>query len=239
MKTSTVLFAFCSLAGIEKAIAAPVGELLTRATGTGNDDCDPIQGTLNIRGEDALTYDADCWAMLCGGKDPVMQKIASSYADKHRQVAAGSAASKQPFKNPSSNGIKALPPTTAWGLNQDWDSAEEFPFASTVRGGQGALLFPVNKKSQDEQKISLSAFYSSNRIKGYDPAKKGQAGAEDGTWFTIKKFTGPVGPYCKAYNDDDISVCHKKTADSRWDYDPAEYAYTYDHASKTFKHQGK
>jgi len=143
------------------------------------------------------------------------QKIASSYADKHRQVAAGSAASKQPFKNPSSNGIKALPPTTAWGLNQDWDSAEEFPFASTVKGGQGyvqlrsttfdlarlanvmdhysALLFPANKKSQDEQKISLSAFYSSNKIKGYDPAKKGQAGAEDGTWFTIKKFTGPVG----------------------------------------------
>jgi len=72
MKTSTVLFALCSLVGIEQAIAAPASELQTRATGTGNDDCDPIQGTLNIRGEDALTYDADCWAMLCGGKDPVM-----------------------------------------------------------------------------------------------------------------------------------------------------------------------
>lgn len=61
-----------SIAGFEQAFAAPVSELQTRATGTRNSDCDPIEATLNVRGEDALTFDADCWAMLCGGKDPIM-----------------------------------------------------------------------------------------------------------------------------------------------------------------------
>ncbi|ODM18211.1 hypothetical protein SI65_06082 [Aspergillus cristatus] len=240
MKTSTVLLALFSVAGFKQTIAALVSELQTQATGTGNSDCDPIEATLNVCGEDALTFDADCWAMLCGGKDPIMQKIAAKLSNKNHYVGTGSAASKQPFKNPSSHGIKALPPTTTWGLNQDWNSAEEFPFASTVGGGQGAYLFPVNKKSQDEQATTLSTFYSSNRIKGFNPADKGKAGAEDGTWFTIKKFAGAqLGPYCKAYNDDDISVCHKNTADPRWGYDPGEYAYVYDHTSGTFKYKGK
>lgn len=53
-----------------------------------------------------------------------------------------------------------------------------------------AYLFPANKKSQDEQATTLSTFYSSNRIKGFNPADKGKAGAGDGTWFNIKEFKG-------------------------------------------------
>lgn len=72
MKTSTVLLALFSVASLEQTIAAPVSELQIQATGTENSDCDLIEATLNVRGEDALTFDADCWAMLCGGKDPIM-----------------------------------------------------------------------------------------------------------------------------------------------------------------------
>lgn len=110
----------------------------------------------------------------------------------------GSAAGKQPFINPAKYGIKKLPGPTPWGLNQAWDSAEEFPFASTVEGGKGyaqsispafdelsrfanamvhysAYLIPVNLNSQESQKTTLSSFYSrkENGIKQFDLAKKG------------------------------------------------------------------
>lgn len=72
MKTSTILLALFSNAGFEQAIATLVSKLQTWATGTGNSNCDLIEAMLNICGEDALTFNADCWAMLCGGKDQVM-----------------------------------------------------------------------------------------------------------------------------------------------------------------------
>lgn len=72
MKTSTILLALFSIAGFEQAIATLVSKLQTWATGTGNSNCDLIEAMLNICGEDALTFNADCWAMLCGGKDQVM-----------------------------------------------------------------------------------------------------------------------------------------------------------------------
>ncbi|GKZ51907.1 hypothetical protein AbraIFM66951_008158, partial [Aspergillus brasiliensis] len=59
----------------------------------------PIRAEIDIRGEDALTYDVDCWAMLCKGKPAVKQKVSQGTADKHRQVKIGSAAKKQPFAN--------------------------------------------------------------------------------------------------------------------------------------------
>lgn len=61
-------------------------------------------------------------------------------ANTRRQVGAGSAANKQPFKDPTSHGMKASPPTNGWGDNKGWVSAEEFPFASTMKGGPGYVV---------------------------------------------------------------------------------------------------
>lgn len=74
----------------------------------------------------------------------------------------------------------------------NWDSLHLMSWAgfANIMVHYSAYLFPANKKSQNEQATALSTFYSSNRIKGFNPADKGKAGAEDGTWFTIKEFAG-------------------------------------------------
>ncbi|OJJ70091.1 hypothetical protein ASPBRDRAFT_76683 [Aspergillus brasiliensis CBS 101740] len=199
-------------------------------------------GDFEIRGEDALTYDVDCWAMLCKGKPAVMQKVSQGTADKHRQVKIGSAAKKQPFANRAKYGIKTSPPTSAWADHQPWRSAEEFPFASTADGGKSAILVGVTEKSQEEQKTSLHTFYHTNRIRAYNETSK----SSERSWFEITGFkaragtAASVGPYCKAFNAKDRNVCSASTkAVGDWGFDVAEYAYVDNHQKKKFEYVGK
>ncbi|RAL02364.1 uncharacterized protein BO80DRAFT_472376 [Aspergillus ibericus CBS 121593] len=244
---STLLTTLISLSTLPQTLAFPTTTDLTTLTprsNPGDSRSNPIKGQIEIRGSDALTYDVDCWAMLCKGKSPVMQKVDTDAADKNRQVDSGSAANKQPFKDPSKYGIKALPATNAWGNNKGWVSAEEFPFASTMEGGRDAILVGVTLDAQNEQKTSLRSFYQTNKIKSYDAKTK----KSDGTWFEITGFkvkagkTASIGPYCKAFNDNKKKgdLCKSTTnVAGDWGFDVAQYAYVYNHSTKKFDYVGK
>ncbi|PWY65685.1 hypothetical protein BO94DRAFT_614214 [Aspergillus sclerotioniger CBS 115572] len=246
MRTAIVLLtALLWAPGFYQVLAFPTGTakpLEARST-VGNTKSNPIQAEIEIRGEDALTYDVDCWAMLCKGKPAIMQKTDTKAADKHRQVKNGSAAKKQPFVHRAKYGIKSSPPTSTWANNQGWVSAEEFPFASTVDGGAGAILVGVTLNSQEEQKNSLHSFYSKNKIQSYNATAKGS----DRSWFEITGFkvtpgkTAIIGPYCKAFNAKDKgNLCSASTkVVGDWGFDVAEYAYVYNHQTKTFDYVGK
>ncbi|PYH71016.1 uncharacterized protein BO88DRAFT_423818 [Aspergillus vadensis CBS 113365] len=202
----------------------------------------PIRADIEIRGEDALTYDVDCWAILCKVKPAVMQKLSQKTADRNRQVKIGSAAKKQPFANRAKYGIKASPATSALADHQPWGSAEEFPLASTADGGKNAILVGVTEISQKEQKSSLHAFYHANKIRAYNETSKSSVRS----WFEITGFktragtTASVGPYCKAFNAKDMNVCSAGTkVIGNWRFDVAEYAYIYNHQKKKFEYVGK
>ncbi|PWY65663.1 hypothetical protein BO94DRAFT_529048 [Aspergillus sclerotioniger CBS 115572] len=226
-----------------RALPTPDGTSLEPRSNPGSSQSNPIKAQIEIRGEDALTYDVDCWAMLCKGKPTVMKKVDKNTAKKNRQVKNGSAADKQPFEHRAKYGIKASPPTSIWANHEGWTSAEEFPFASTASGGIGAILVGVTRKSQEEQKLSLRNFYQKNKIEPYDPTKS----PGDTSWFEITGFkvrpgkTATVGPYCKAFNAKDKgNLCSASTkVVGDWGFDVAEYAYVYNHQTKKFDYVGK
>ncbi|PWY88908.1 hypothetical protein BO94DRAFT_595290 [Aspergillus sclerotioniger CBS 115572] len=246
MKLSfAISFALLPILGVQNAAAIPAVDsvsLKVRST-PGDSRGNPIRGEIEIRGEDALTYDVDCWAMLCKGMPTTMQKIGKKPANVNRQVMKGSAANKQPFKDPGKYGMKPSPPTNLWGGHKGWVSAEEFPFASTRDGGKSAILVGVTVNSQQEQKWSLRQFYQKNKIQSYNRQTKKQ----DGTWFQITGFrarpgtTAKVGPYCRAFNTKKPgNVCSAGTkVIGDWGFDVAEYAYVYNHSTKKFDYVGK
>ncbi|GKZ96487.1 hypothetical protein AnigIFM59636_010739 [Aspergillus niger] len=245
--SSTLLPILTILLSIPNTLAHPTTDDLSLSfqprSNPGDSKSNPIKGEIEIRGEDALTYDVDCWAMLCKGKSAVMQKVDTDAADVNRQVEAGSAANKQPFKDPTKYGMKASPATNSWGNNKGWVSAEEFPFASTKEGGKDAILVGVTINSQDEQKRSLRSFYQKNKVKSYDSKNK----KSNGSWFEITGFkvksgkNAKVGPYCQAFTDKKPgNVCNANTkVTGAWGFDVAEYAYVYNHSTKKFDYVGK
>ncbi|RAK91667.1 hypothetical protein BO79DRAFT_279903 [Aspergillus costaricaensis CBS 115574] len=228
--SSTLLPIFTILLSLPNTLAHPTTDDLSLQlhprSNPGDSKSNPIRAEIEIRGEDALTYDVDCWAMLCKGKSAVMQKVDTDAADVNRQY-----------------GMKASPATNAWGDHKGWVSAEEFPFASTKEGGKDAILVGVTINSQDEQKRSLRSFYQKNKVKSYD-AKNNMS---DGSWFEITGFkvksgkSAKVGPYCQAFTDKKTgNVCSASTkVIGDWGFDVAEYAYVYNHSTKKFDYVGK
>ncbi|KAI9869592.1 MAG: hypothetical protein M1830_005319 [Pleopsidium flavum] len=78
-----------------------------------------------------------CWHTFCGNNDIGILHWDSDHADEHRKA---SGVDQRPCKN------KDLP----YGDDIN-DSAEEFPFASTAEGGEGASLRCISKKEQRRQ----------------------------------------------------------------------------------------
>ncbi|CAK43696.1 uncharacterized protein An01g05270 [Aspergillus niger] len=197
----------------------------------------PTQATVNPTPSKARSKSAAKMPSL------TTQKVDADAADVNRQVEAGSAANKQPFKDPTKYGMKASPATNSWGNNKGWVSAEEFPFASTKEGGKDAILVGVTINSQDEQKRSLRSFYQKNKVKSYDSKNK----KSNGSWFEITGFkvksgkNAKVGPYCQAFTDKKPgNVCNANTkVTGAWGFDVAEYAYVYNHSTKKFDYVGK
>lgn len=86
MKVPQILAAFLLTVGSQHALAAPVNDkevrdLETRSTSTGNNAAggntasDPIEVEINVSYDSAVTFDADCWAMLCKGKPHVLYVV--------------------------------------------------------------------------------------------------------------------------------------------------------------------
>ncbi|GAQ45747.1 hypothetical protein AtubIFM55763_004860 [Aspergillus tubingensis] len=241
---SIVIAALLCASGFYHAFALPTtnSSVLEPRSKIGDTKSNPIRAEIEIRGEDSLTYDVDCWDMLCKGKPTVMQKVNQNTARKHRQIKTGSGAKNQPFANRVKYGIKASPATSAWAAHRKWSSAEEFPFASTADGGKNAILVGVTENSQEEQKTSLRTFYHSNRIWAYNETTN----SSERSWFEITGFktragtTAKIGPYCKAFNARDSKVCSASTkVVGAWGFDVAEYAYVYNHQKKKFEYVGK
>ncbi|PWY75770.1 hypothetical protein BO83DRAFT_387783 [Aspergillus eucalypticola CBS 122712] len=224
--------ALLCVSGFHHVIALPVTDssVLQPRSNIGDTKNNPIRAEVEIRGEDALSYDVDCWAMLCNGKPAVMQKVSQRTADKNRQVKFGSAAKKQPFANRAKYGIQASPATSAWADHQPWKSAEEFTFASTADGGKNAILVGVTDNSQEEQKHPLHTLYHANQTRAYNETSKSSVRS----WFEITR------PYCKAYNAKDMKVCSASTkVIGNWEFDVAEYAHIYNHLKKKFEYVGR
>ncbi|GAB1195586.1 hypothetical protein APSETT444_004847 [Aspergillus pseudonomiae] len=243
--------------GTQHALAVPVNPEsevarsvdVSLKSGSGDTKSDPIKADLEVKGQSALPFDVDCWAILCKGAPNVLppdvarlnnigriprQRVNEKTKNSNRDR---SGANKGPFKDPTKWGIKALPPKTPAWSTQDFKSPEEYAFASSLQGGTNAILAPVNLAAQNSQGGVLNGFYSANKVVQFDPSKPKET---KGTWFQITKFTGAVGPYCKALGSNDKSVCDKtKDIAGSWGYDPAKWAYQYDEKNNKFNYVGK
>ncbi|PYH67966.1 uncharacterized protein BO88DRAFT_454859 [Aspergillus vadensis CBS 113365] len=211
--TLVLLIIILCTAGSHQALAFPTknSTFLEPRFTPGSSQSNPIKAELEIRGEDALTYDVDCWAMICKGKardNLYLRKVNESTAKKNRQVKDGSAADKQPFEHRSKYGIKASPPTSSWANHRGWISAEESPFASTASGGK--------RSSTDTSWYEIMGFK------------------------IMSGKTAKVGPYCTAFNSKDKNACDAGIqVVGDWGFDVAKYAYTYNHRTKKFDYVGK
>ncbi|KAE8138700.1 hypothetical protein BDV38DRAFT_281997 [Aspergillus pseudotamarii] len=232
------LYAFSA----QHALAVPVNpelgatgvENIALKTGSGDSPSDPIKADLEVKGQSALPFDVDCWAILCKGAPNVLQRVNEKTKNGNRDR---SGANKGPFKDPQKWGIKALPPKNPSWSAQDFKSPEEYAFASSLQGGTNAILAPVNLAAQNSQGGVLNGFYSANKVTQFDPSKPKET---KGTWFQITKFTGAVGPYCKALGGNDKSACDKnKNVAGDWGFDPAKWAYQYDEKNNKFNYVGK
>lgn len=80
--SSTLLPIFTILLSLPNTLAHPTTDDLSLQlhprSNPGDSKSNPIKAEIEIRGEDALTYDVDCWAMLCKGKSAVMYASPSS-----------------------------------------------------------------------------------------------------------------------------------------------------------------
>lgn len=74
MKLASTTVTLVSITGY--ALAAPAADLVDRdleaRANPGDSQSNPIKGEIAVRGEDALTYEVDCWAMVCKDKPTVM-----------------------------------------------------------------------------------------------------------------------------------------------------------------------
>ncbi|BAE62238.1 unnamed protein product [Aspergillus oryzae RIB40] len=128
--TKSLLVFALYMFGTQHVLAVPVNpepdatsvENVALKTGSGDSQSDPIKADLEVKGQSALPFDVDCWAILCKGAPNVLNRDRSG-------------ANKGPFKDPQKWGIKALPPKNPSWSAQDFKSPEEYAFASSLQGG--------------------------------------------------------------------------------------------------------
>ncbi|OJZ91115.1 hypothetical protein ASPFODRAFT_203577 [Aspergillus luchuensis CBS 106.47] len=195
MRVVNLLASFFCIGSILFAHAAPI-LALDGASATnldrrappvaGSSKAYPIAGTMEVKEENALPFDGDCYAILCLGKEPIFQRDGTE-SDQNRKDAGV----KKKF--PGSDGTGPFRNLTAANVKIPgslYVSPEEFPYASTTQGGYQALFFPVTEKPQHSQGGSINSFYKKYQIQS---AHKGQ-----NSWYQITGWTGTLGPYCKA-----------------------------------------
>ncbi|KAK2873396.1 hypothetical protein FQN49_002394 [Arthroderma sp. PD_2] len=230
MQFSKSLFAFAVyVASIHQSLAAPVNldedstpDLAVRAN-PGENKKHAIQTTMKISGEGSLAFDADCYAILCLGVDPVFERTNTKHKNKNRgdsgvTVTFPGGKGSGPFRNPT------LSDTSIPGA--EFVSPEEFPFASTKQGGKNAYLFPVSKAAQDSQGAAVTNFYRANNIEDPDRGSR--------NWYEIVDWEGTLGPYCQALHDNggkkdkDNAICKSGGGGTGpWGFDVAEYTYQF------------
>ncbi|PVH95933.1 hypothetical protein DM02DRAFT_470456, partial [Periconia macrospinosa] len=131
----------------------------------------------------------DCRAMLCErGGERVWQRGYRNSKRKHRQ---DSGANFTPFHQ------NELSRRGTEQINVDTISAEEFPWATMVKGGENAVLFPATEDQQTQQGSSVSASYKASNV-------------DYGEWFRITMNPPEArGRYCAALhqNPPDRRVC--------------------------------
>ncbi|KAF4219342.1 hypothetical protein CNMCM8980_003073 [Aspergillus fumigatiaffinis] len=83
--------------------------------------------------------------------------------------------------------------------SSETNSAEEFPWESTVQGGSNALLLPATRAQQQRQAGTITAGFRRSDI-------------TFGEWFRIT-FTGNLGEICRALHQEppNDSICKKPT----------------------------
>ncbi|OJI83119.1 hypothetical protein ASPTUDRAFT_191584 [Aspergillus tubingensis CBS 134.48] len=189
----------------------------------GSSKSNPISGVMEVKRDNALPFDGDCYAILCLGKEPIFQRDGTESNENRKDAGVkkyfpgGKGAG--PFRNPTAAKVK-IP-------GSEYVSPEEFPYASTTQGGYQAILFPVTTESQRSQGGSINSFYNRYDIKSAHQGKN--------SWFEITGWTGELGPYCKALNNNNSkpnkndAICKPgSNGKGKWGFDVGEYAYTYD-----------
>ncbi|KAH0598400.1 hypothetical protein MHUMG1_03698 [Metarhizium humberi] len=225
--TAAVALVFCALGLATPILDEPkevgplnnISPLFPRA-GTGDDQTDPIKAKVTVTkgskknptgtGGNQLTFDVDCWAILCKDAPKVLQRVVKKRVNinrsKSRACPSPYTRKKDPITTPARN--------NQWAQS-DFNSAEEYPFASSLQGGTGA-----------------------NKILQFDPDSTA-AGASKGTWFELE-FTGDLGPYCDALARGDTSVCADTyDATGPWGFDVAKFVSQWNAATKQYDFVGK
>ncbi|BCR84513.1 uncharacterized protein ACHE_11915S [Aspergillus chevalieri] len=83
-----------------------------------------------MKGQGTVSFDFDCYLILCKGVSPILQRIDKD-TDEANRKASGAAA--DPFRNVLKD--KIPPKNPDWHKNEAFESPEEFPFASSAQEG--------------------------------------------------------------------------------------------------------
>lgn len=78
--TKSLLVFALYMFGTQHVLAVPVNpepdatsvENVALKTGSGDSQSDPIKADLEVKGQSALPFDVDCWAILCKGAPNVL-----------------------------------------------------------------------------------------------------------------------------------------------------------------------
>ncbi|CAG8972801.1 hypothetical protein HYALB_00007726 [Hymenoscyphus albidus] len=206
---------------------AKVNALVSRAAGTRNDPHIVDMPCTDM--EDVC--EADCIAILCHGKDPVMQKLAGTADAKKKQKEDNyrkSGAYFVPFDEPldmqKKRGI-SVPSGLIPGAPV-FNSAEETTYESTQQGGTNCIIFPVPRDQQTLQGGNMQ-----NQFGRVDEALRN---IPDGQFFKQRfSFLNSDTPHCLALQQipPDTSICHKEKK-NKWGFDMKKFAFVMDQAAK-------
>ncbi|GLA81206.1 hypothetical protein AtubIFM56815_004848 [Aspergillus tubingensis] len=185
----------------------------------GSSKSNPISGVMEVKRDNALPFDGDCYAILCLGKEPIFQRDGTESNEKRKDAGVkkyfpgGKGAG--PFRNPTAAKVKIR------------QSIRVSRGVSIRINYSGAILFLVTTESQRSQGGSINSFYNRYDIKSAHQGKN--------SWFEITGWTGELGPYCKALNNNNAkpnkndAICEPgSNGKGKWGFDVGEYAYTYD-----------
>ncbi|EAW16432.1 uncharacterized protein NFIA_057820 [Aspergillus fischeri NRRL 181] len=168
----------------------------TGNTAPGGSKGNPKAATFDITGWEDIAEE-DCYVMLClkDGERTWQRNPTTGLRETHY---ASSGARAKPFRKDN------VPKRHTGQINSqpgssETNSAEEFPWESTVQGGSNALLLPATRAQQQRQAGAITAGFRRSDI-------------TLGEWFRIT-FSGNLGEICRALHQEppDDSICKKPT----------------------------
>ncbi|BCR88161.1 uncharacterized protein ACHE_40725A [Aspergillus chevalieri] len=181
---------------------------------------------MNVSGNNALPFDADCYAILCLERKPLFQRNSSESADNRKDAGVRKTfpggKGTGPFRNPTQAGVNVPP-------GGNFVSPEEFFSASTMQGGDQAYLFPVTEASQRSQGGTINDFYRRYKVESAHKNPNAKS------WYQITGWSGQLGPYCQALQNNggnsnrNDPICKKDgNGKGSLGFDVGEYVYYYD-----------